>query len=355
MRTLITASLTLCATFALLAFPAYGQRSDSPSFPRALNDDDDSTAGETDRDSYTPQYGSDRTRTSRDYGDQQAAGFDPDDPHSSTRTDRLNRFDRATSQFEDDEHASRSFNPRGDRSNVRRQQAITHDYASGLWRRAMQVLRGDNDYDTADDWADTNSQFPADELDFRSTSSEGLAAWWSNWMADNEDEQSEDEAVDRRSRRSHFSQRRSSLTIDDDAPHTVPAEVTFGWMVAAQGGAQRLRELQHAYELLQQLDEDGDGHITRTELRDRIEHALARWIEYGFERLDADGDDALSRSEAARSMLQERFDRLDANGDGLLTRSELRQSATNASAVWGPDFSNTYLSEGASEDDEQRR
>jgi Ca2+-binding EF-hand superfamily protein len=52
-------------------------------------------------------------------------------------------------------------------------------------------------------------------------------------------------------------------------------------------------------------------------------------------------------------MLQERFDRLDANRDGELTRSELRRSADNASAKWGPQDEDAYLSE-SSEDDTRR-
>ena len=110
--------------------------------------------------------------------------------------------------------------------------------------------------------------------------------------------------------------------------------------------------------LIQRLDKDGDGRVSRKEATDAaIERAGSRFDQLdtnkdGFitkdevnaarssmrERMkeragehwkaaDKDGDGAISRSEAEASMpmLFRRFDQLDANKDGKITRDEMPQ------------------------------
>lgn len=110
--------------------------------------------------------------------------------------------------------------------------------------------------------------------------------------------------------------------------------------------------------LIQRLDKDGDGRVSRKEATDAaIERAGSRFDQLdtnkdGFitkdevnaarssmhertkeragehwKAADKDGDGAISRSEAEASMpmLFRRFDQLDANKDGKITRDEMPQ------------------------------
>jgi Ca2+-binding EF-hand superfamily protein len=104
-----------------------------------------------------------------------------------------------------------------------------------------------------------------------------------------------------------------------------PPEVMYVWIVGANRGNPSLSDLQHAYEMLQKIDKDNDGYITRSELGQQQQKVAAHWINHLFTRLDQNSDDEISRDEAESSSLDPKFDQLDENGDGYLTRSELRQ------------------------------
>jgi len=81
------------------------------------------------------------------------------------------------------------------------------------------------------------------------------------------------------------------------------------------------------------IDTNHDGRLSAEELRawrrnartQRKTKGPSKFDEY-FARADADGDGALSRSEAAKGMprIAGKFDRIDTNGDGKITRDELR-------------------------------
>ena len=81
------------------------------------------------------------------------------------------------------------------------------------------------------------------------------------------------------------------------------------------------------------IDANRDGQISAEEIRAWRRSAkgvrktrAARKFDAYFARADADGDGALSRSEAAKGMprVAEKFDRIDTNGDGKVTREEMR-------------------------------
>lgn len=78
------------------------------------------------------------------------------------------------------------------------------------------------------------------------------------------------------------------------------------------------------------MDKDGDGRIDASERPHRhgMKHGRHRG---GVERLDTDGDGRISRAEAAvktahagRNRLVDNFDAIDANRDGHVVRSELQ-------------------------------
>ena len=81
------------------------------------------------------------------------------------------------------------------------------------------------------------------------------------------------------------------------------------------------------------IDANRDGNLTREEIRNwsraargyRRESARAKFQEY-FNKADADGDGALSRSEAERGMprIARKFDAIDTNHDGKVTPDEMR-------------------------------
>jgi Ca2+-binding EF-hand superfamily protein len=77
------------------------------------------------------------------------------------------------------------------------------------------------------------------------------------------------------------------------------------------------------------LDQDDDGFVTQDEMRAahaKCREAMQARMEEHFRSADADGDAALSREEAEKSMprLAKRFDVIDADKDGRVTREEMQ-------------------------------
>ena len=80
-------------------------------------------------------------------------------------------------------------------------------------------------------------------------------------------------------------------------------------------------------ERFSELDDDGDGLLSREELRGARERSGDRPRRRFPEGIDTDGDGAVSLPElqAVRPQVtQERFERMDENGDGLITAEERR-------------------------------
>lgn len=75
------------------------------------------------------------------------------------------------------------------------------------------------------------------------------------------------------------------------------------------------------------MDKDGNGSLSREEMRTAGRERMQARAEERFKALDTDGDGGLSREELAarrEQAAEERFSRLDANGDGRLTQSEMQ-------------------------------
>ena len=102
------------------------------------------------------------------------------------------------------------------------------------------------------------------------------------------------------------------------------------------------------------IDANKDGKITPEELRAYGAKRHAHWKEHGgrgghhnpeamkarfaerFKQADADGDGALSKAEAEKSMprLAQHFAEIDSNHDGKITQDEMRASMEKHRAEW---------------------
>jgi len=316
-----------------------------------------------------------------------------DSPHSATRTHRQNRFDDTESQRQEEAYQSRTHGPRSDRW-ARFRSDRSHDYSDGMWQRASnsrdrnpasRYQEDEGSERQSDEWLESMAE--RSESETVGEHNERFASNADEFIRQNDEDEdtylSRDEMPqgmlenfhdldrdgDNYVGRGELQQHGRNMTQWMRAAHdtasqnrgndgatgsrVVPVEVTYVWIMDTDSGTVRLNDLQGAYDLLQRLDANNDGNITRSELRDRKQQVVSRWIEHGFNRLDENEDDAISRSEANQTMLQERFDRLDLDGDEELTRSELRRTAENASRWWGPQDDDAYLSEG--QGDDQRR
>jgi len=133
----------------------------------------------------------------------------------------------------------------------------------------------------------------------------------------------DDNVISRRELQAHAAKHQSS--------RTTPVAVTYIWVIDVDQGRASLQELQQAYDLLQKADQNEDGRITRSELRQRQRELVSQWVDHCFEKLDEDDDGRITLAEAEDSALARRYDRLDRNQDDELTRSELMTAVQPAS------------------------
>lgn len=91
---------------------------------------------------------------------------------------------------------------------------------------------------------------------------------------------------------------------------------------AQAGGAEKL------VENFSKIDADGNGELTRDELRNHAKKRMEERREKG-QKADTDGNGAISKAEAEAAgmkRLLEKFDEIDANGDGEVSREEMRDA-----------------------------
>jgi Ca2+-binding EF-hand superfamily protein len=110
-------------------------------------------------------------------------------------------------------------------------------------------------------------------------------------------------------------------------PRAIPVEITYIWVTDAQRGRLDLNDLQQAYQLLQRIDEDNNGRLSRNEVQQRREEVVSHWINALLERNDENNDNALSPREAEGTLLSRSFRQIDRNGDRQISRNELRRVA----------------------------
>jgi len=99
-------------------------------------------------------------------------------------------------------------------------------------------------------------------------------------------------------------------------------------------------EINNAPTALRKLDKDGDGKLTREELRpprdgqgrplgrgeDRPQRGSPELYTQRLLSLDKDGDGKVSKEEAPERM-RDNFDRIDTNGDGYIDSAEIEAMA----------------------------
>ncbi|REK10455.1 MAG: hypothetical protein DWQ37_16350 [Planctomycetota bacterium] len=104
-----------------------------------------------------------------------------------------------------------------------------------------------------------------------------------------------------------------------------PIEFIYVWVSDADLGHLSLNEVQRAYDTLQKIDKNGDGELTRSEVKTCRKANLAKWARMVTKRLDDNDDNQVSEQEAQGTFLTSRFDDIDDNGDGSISRKELQQ------------------------------
>ncbi len=125
--------------------------------------------------------------------------------------------------------------------------------------------------------------------------------------------------------KSELQQRSRSASRRSAGRPTAPIEFIYIWVSDADSGHLSLNELQRAYDTLQKVDKNGNGELARSELQACRKANLAKWARMVARRLDDNDDQKISQQEAQGTFLASSFDRVDDNGDGKVTRQELQQ------------------------------
>jgi Ca2+-binding EF-hand superfamily protein len=109
----------------------------------------------------------------------------------------------------------------------------------------------------------------------------------------------------------------------------VPVEVVCVWVSDVDQNPLSIKDLQSAYDTLQDLDENSDGQISRNELQQRRHQIASRWAKQVVNRLDQDDDGMVNEDEAQDSFLARQFDQVDNDSDGSISRQELQRSVAS--------------------------
>ena len=140
-----------------------------------------------------------------------------------------------------------------------------------------------------------------------------------------------------RSMRDSFSQRdrngNDELSASELREHArqmrrsiVPVEVVCVWVNDVDQGRLSVDDLQTAYETLSNIDDNGDGKISKSELQQRRQELASKWAKQVVSRLDENDDGQVNEDEAADSFVSRNFDQIDNNSDGKISRQELSSS-----------------------------
>jgi Ca2+-binding EF-hand superfamily protein len=106
---------------------------------------------------------------------------------------------------------------------------------------------------------------------------------------------------------------------------STPVEVAYIWVLDADQGKVDLQDLQQAYDLLRKIDKNGDGKVSRSELREQREQVASNWCDQCFKRMDMNHDGELSKQEAKDSTFEDDINQIDRNSDDMLTKSEIHR------------------------------
>lgn len=102
-----------------------------------------------------------------------------------------------------------------------------------------------------------------------------------------------------------------------------PMTMTFEELDANGDGQVSLQEFQDARQArFASADADGDGNLTRDEMIAAIQARAGDQADRMIQRLDANGDGALSLDEMPKPRGDRMMKRLDRNDDGTLSREE---------------------------------
>lgn len=86
------------------------------------------------------------------------------------------------------------------------------------------------------------------------------------------------------------------------------------------------------------MDKDGNGQLSRDEMRAAAKERMEARAAERFEKLDTNGDGGLSQQELNAAQQQaagERFKKADTDGDGKLSQTEMAAARQNAARAFG--------------------